>query len=73
MVARLHQDGGPAVWTAGADGLRAELGQAFYEIGRDAETNVVILTGTGDEFLTRVDFSGGAAMHTGTGVRAKLQ
>jgi enoyl-CoA hydratase/carnithine racemase len=64
MLIQLHQDGGPAVWTAGADGIHGELGMVFHEIAHDPETHVAILTGTGDEFLTRVDFGGGAAMDT---------
>ena len=31
-------------------GIHYELGQAFYEIGRDYENRVVIMTGTGDNF-----------------------
>ena len=64
LQVQLHQDGGPAVWTAGADGIHAELGVVFHEIGHDPENHVVILTGTGDEFITKVDFDGGATMGT---------
>lgn len=44
---RLHTEGGPLRWS-----LRAhdELEQAFLDIGRDPANEVLILTGTGDEF-----------------------
>src|SRR5262249_28396092 len=49
---RIHTDDGPAIWDAlGPHDLHAELGDAFYQVGRDPENLVVILTGTGDEFL----------------------
>jgi len=54
----IHMDGGPAIWTSGRDGVHAELGDAFYRIGRDRENKVVILTGTGDRFVTA---TGGAS------------
>lgn len=46
-----------AVWLAAtrAD-LHGALGDAFYEIGRDRDNRVVILTGTGDNFLTRMEY-----------------
>ena len=69
LEVRLRCGDGPAVWTAGHDGLHAELGDAFYQIARDPENHVVILTGTGDEFLTRVDFSGDGVMDTQTWFR----
>lgn len=54
----IHRDGGTALWEAMPGGIHDQLGQAFYEVGRDAENQVVIITGTGDEFLTKVDFAG---------------
>src|SRR3954451_19174345 len=49
---RIHTDDGPAIWDAlGPHDLHAELGDAFYQVGRDPENSVVILTGTGDEFI----------------------
>lgn len=36
----------------------------FYRIGRDRENRVVILTGTGDEFLTKMDISGVGEVNT---------
>lgn len=53
----IHKDGGAAQWSAFPGGIHDELGQAFYDVGRDAENRVVILTGAGDEFLTEVDWS----------------
>ena len=55
---RIHSEGGPAVWTAHETGIHRELGDAFYEVARDPENHVVIITGTGDEFLTRTELGG---------------
>jgi enoyl-CoA hydratase/carnithine racemase len=52
----LHDAGGPAVWAAGKGDIHDELGEVFYNIGRDPENRVVILTGTGDEFLVQTRF-----------------
>src|SRR5262249_9855263 len=54
----LHKDGGPAVWDASIGGIHDELGDAFYQAGRDLEANVIILTGAGDTFLTQQGVSG---------------
>lgn len=54
---QIHRAGGAAVWDAAPDGIHAELGDLFYRVGRDPENRVVILTGTGDEFLTQLDVS----------------
>lgn len=43
----LHSEGGPLQWSLLAHN---ELESAFLEIGRDRGNDVVILTGTGDEF-----------------------
>jgi enoyl-CoA hydratase/carnithine racemase len=51
---RLHTDGGPLIWGAGP---HTELGSAFEDVGQDLENRVVILTGTGDRFITSVDKS----------------
>jgi enoyl-CoA hydratase/carnithine racemase len=53
----IHREGKPAQWSAYAGGIHDELGQAFYDVGRDRENRVVILTGTGDEFLVDSDWS----------------
>jgi len=44
---RLHSDDGPLRWSLTA---HDELEEAFLEIGRDPENEVLILTGTGEEF-----------------------
>lgn len=54
----IHKDGGPATWSTWPGALHDELGQAFYEVGRDIENRVVIFAGTGDTFLTELDFTG---------------
>jgi enoyl-CoA hydratase/carnithine racemase len=43
----LHTDGGPLRWGPTA---HAELEQAFLDIGRDPENQIIILTGAGREF-----------------------
>jgi enoyl-CoA hydratase/carnithine racemase len=43
----VHTDGGPLRWGRLP---HRELQEAFLEIGRDRENQVIILTGTGDEF-----------------------
>jgi len=43
----LGTDGGPLVWSRQA---HAEMEEAFLNIGRDRENQVVIITGTGDAF-----------------------
>jgi enoyl-CoA hydratase/carnithine racemase len=56
---RLHTDGGPLVW---GDGPHEELGRAFTTVGRDPENRVVIVTGTGSEFIASMDTSWAGAM-----------
>lgn len=53
----IHKDGGPAMWGAYRGALHEELGDAFYQIARDPDVRILILTGTGDVFLTLMDFS----------------
>lgn len=53
-LVRLHTDEGPLVW---GDGPHTELGYLFEDVGRDPENRVVILTGTGDQFIARLDQS----------------
>lgn len=53
---RLHTAEGPLKWGAkNHESVHGQLGEAFYRISRDAEVKVLILTGTGDEFLTGLD------------------
>ncbi|SFB55279.1 Enoyl-CoA hydratase/carnithine racemase [Rhizobium sp. NFR07] len=47
LEVHLHTDGGPLRWSLLAHN---ELEDAFLEIGRDRSNDVIILTGTGDEF-----------------------
>lgn len=51
---RLHSDGGPLVW---GDGPHTELGYCFADVAADPDNRVVVLTGTGDEFIARLDDS----------------
>jgi enoyl-CoA hydratase/carnithine racemase len=44
---RFHTDDGPMRWSLKP---HAELEQAFLDVGRDRENEVIILTGTGNEF-----------------------
>jgi enoyl-CoA hydratase/carnithine racemase len=53
-LVQLHTDGGPLVW---GDGPHTELGYVFEDVGRDPDNRVVILTGTGDEFIAKLDTS----------------
>lgn len=55
---RLHSDGGPLRWNATA---HRELGEALAEIAATRTTKVVIVTGTGDVFCTRMDAASFAA------------
>jgi len=60
----IHRDGGSAIWEAGERGIHYELGEAFYFIGRDSETNVMILTGAGDAFIEQMEMNAGQAAMT---------
>jgi enoyl-CoA hydratase/carnithine racemase len=51
---RLHTDDGPLVWGAGP---HSELGFCWADVGADPDNRVVVLTGTGEEFCTRIDDS----------------
>ena len=51
----LHTRGGPALWGTSLTSLHTELGHAFLDVARDAENRLVILTGTGDSFITAMD------------------
>lgn len=48
----LHTNGGPMKWGADAGAIHEQLGSAFYDVGRDHDNRVVILTGTGDAFCS---------------------
>lgn len=66
---QIHTDGAEAVWDADPGCLHEQLGDAFYRVGRDRSNRIMILTGTGSEFLAKVAFSGGATMDTSTWYR----
>ncbi len=59
LEVRLHSDGKPLVWGAEP---HSQLGYAFADIAADADNRVVILTGTGDRFITQLDDSWVGAM-----------
>ncbi|MDR3415722.1 MAG: enoyl-CoA hydratase/isomerase family protein [Nevskia sp.] len=55
LLLRMHSGGGPIVW----DGkTHRDFVDAFYDIGRDRRNRAVILTGTGDEWMLRIDQDG---------------
>ncbi|MBB3982238.1 enoyl-CoA hydratase/carnithine racemase [Sphingobium fontiphilum] len=66
---QIHTDGAEAVWEADPGCLHEQLGDAFYRVGHDRGNRIVILTGTGTEFLAKVAFTGAAMMNTGTWYR----
>jgi enoyl-CoA hydratase/carnithine racemase len=51
----MHTRGGEALWGVTEQSLHAELGFAFLDIARDQENKVVILTGTGANFVASMD------------------
>jgi enoyl-CoA hydratase/carnithine racemase len=51
---RIHSDGESLVWGAGP---HSELGRCFQVVGSDPENRVVVLTGTGDSFISALDDS----------------
>jgi enoyl-CoA hydratase/carnithine racemase len=53
LVAELHSNGGPLTFTAPD---HTEIVEAFYRISQDRENKIVILTGTGGEFIIGVDW-----------------
>ncbi|EXJ67398.1 enoyl-CoA hydratase [Cladophialophora psammophila CBS 110553] len=48
----IHFNDGPAAWGPSDGGLHTQLGEAFHCIAHDEENRIVILSGTGDTFLT---------------------
>jgi len=58
LTVTLHTRGGPALWGTALDSLHAELPRAFVDIASDPDNKVVILTGTGDSFITAMDREG---------------
>jgi enoyl-CoA hydratase/carnithine racemase len=54
LTMRFHSQGGPLTWSEVA---HRTLPEAFRDVATDRENRVVIMTGTGDEFLVEMDFS----------------
>jgi enoyl-CoA hydratase/carnithine racemase len=57
LQVRLHTDGGPLKWGALDGSIHSQLGEAFYQIARDLDNRVVILTGTGDAFCDAMNYA----------------
>jgi enoyl-CoA hydratase/carnithine racemase len=55
LEVRMHTNGGEALWNVSLTGHHNELGLAFADIARDTENKVVIITGTGENFIARRD------------------
>jgi len=53
VVMSLHTDGGPLTFTAKE---HESFVDAFYDVGRDRDNKVVILTGAGGHFMPAIDF-----------------
>src|SRR5467141_1475344 len=53
LVVEFHTKGGPLTFTAQD---HTEFVDAFYRIAQDRENKIVILTGTGGEFIPEIDF-----------------
>ena len=51
---RLHTEGGPVVW---GDAIHTELPYCFADVAADPGNRVIVLTGTGGEFIRRLDDS----------------
>jgi enoyl-CoA hydratase/carnithine racemase len=54
LVVEFHTNGGPLIFTAPD---HTEFVDAFYRISQDRTNKIVILTGTGGEFIPSIDFS----------------
>jgi enoyl-CoA hydratase/carnithine racemase len=52
LTLRFHTQGGPATFTGQ---MHSDLPRALYEIGEDRDNAVLVLTGTGDRFMTEID------------------
>ncbi|MFD3479674.1 enoyl-CoA hydratase/isomerase family protein [Streptomyces sp. NPDC058695] len=55
LTVRFHTDGGPATFTGR---MHTDFPRALYEIGDDRDNRVLLLTGTGDRFMTDIDGAG---------------
>jgi enoyl-CoA hydratase/carnithine racemase len=52
LTLRFHTDGGPVTFTGQT---HSDLPRALYEIGQDRDNRVLVVTGTGDRFMTDID------------------
>jgi enoyl-CoA hydratase/carnithine racemase len=52
LTLRFHTEGGPASFTGQ---MHSDLPRVLYEIGDDRDNKVLMLTGTGDRFMTEID------------------
>jgi enoyl-CoA hydratase/carnithine racemase len=52
LTLRFHTDRGPATFTGQ---MHTDFPRALYEIGEDRDNRVLLLTGTGDRFMTDID------------------
>jgi len=55
LTMRLHSDGGPVQYRSQH---HSDWVGAFYDVGIDRDNRVVILTGTGDEFISQMQWDG---------------
>lgn len=53
LVMSLHKNGGPLTFTAQD---HESLVDAFYDVSRDRDNKIVILTGAGGDFIPSIDF-----------------
>jgi len=51
----IHSRGGEAKWGISERSLHCELGLAFADVARDPENKVIVLTGTGENFIAAMD------------------
>lgn len=55
LIVRMHSDNGPIVWNGKT---HREFVDAFNDISRDRKNRAVILTGTGEEWMVKIDREG---------------
>ncbi len=63
LTMRVHSQGGSLKWGALESSVQAQLGNAFFDVGHDPDTRVVIFTGTGDRVCTEGDAAEYPAMN----------
>ena len=60
ILVRMHTNNGPVIFN---HQMHNAIGQIWHVIGNDPENEVMILTSTGDEWLTRGDEAGDEELH----------